>query len=148
MHECSKKLGVGRFGQFADSCADAEVQKQMEQCKADVEKSFGPGEQREGFKGEYALHKRGGDCCRKGGNVGNKKPCKSQAKCQEYCDRTAACKFYSFSKKYKNCNLCSACKISNKGNAKRYDSYKLKEPDGEEGEGQDEQQAEQADEPE
>lgn len=131
MNDCAKKHGVKRFEAFSAKCDVADELQKMEKCKEEVAKSFEPPPKREeGFKGEYVLITERGDCCRKNGaGVGNKKRV-TRAKCEAFCNSVSTCKFFSWASKYKNCNLCSKCKISKRGNAVNYKSWALKEPEG------------------
>ena len=74
--------------------------------------------------GQYVQIADNNDCCRSNGAKidsfrGEARP----EYCHDICDETEGCRFFSHSKRWDSCILCSECTFSNHRNAKYYTSY-------------------------
>ena len=82
------------------------------------------------YSSEYTEIHSTGDCCRSNGarllgaiGQGGNGFTATPDGCEELCDSTLDCLYFSHSEKWDNCQLCSECDLTTSGNAKYYTSW-------------------------
>ena len=79
---------------------------------------------------EYKQIHTAADCCRSNGGkvtpwngITGNGYYPTPDRCEEICDWTPGCLYFSHSTKWENCGLCSKCDFTTTGNGKKYTSW-------------------------